>query len=258
MRSAVVFDVDGVLVDSPHERAWREALAQLARGRWRDVVPDTSYRPDAFDTATYQRFAAGKPRLSGARAILDHFGFPAAEARALVYAGEKQRRFRELIGEGAFEPFPDALRLVTELRRQDVRLAAASSSKNANDMMKQIAVRARPATAHAPRRLVKGTTLVDCFAANVCGVDVDKGKPAPDLFLLAAAALAVDPADCVVVEDAPAGVAAAKNGGMKAIGIARLHDEAMLSASGADLVVNSLDQVAVNPLLAGTLAVRRS
>src|SRR5271157_5955883 len=67
--------------------------------------------------------------------------------------------------------------------------------------------------------------LFDCFAVNVCGVKVAKGKTAPDLFLLAAAELAVDPAACVVVEDAPAGVAAAKNGGMKAIGIARLHDE---------------------------------
>ena len=101
------------------------------------------------------------------------------------------------------------------------------------------------------------TTLSKCFAANVCGYDVEKGKPAPDLFLLAAAALSVDPADCVVVEDAPAGVAAAKNGGMKAIGIARLHDEAMLTASGADLVVSSLDDVAIDPLLAGTLPVRR-
>jgi beta-phosphoglucomutase-like phosphatase (HAD superfamily) len=110
---------------------------------------------------------------------------------------------------------------------------------------------------HEAGEPAEGTMLIDCFAANVCGYDVEKGKPAPDLFLLAAAALAVDPADCVVVEDAPAGVAAAKNGGMKAIGIARLHDEAMLTASGADLVVSSLDDVAIDPLLAGTLPVRR-
>ncbi len=257
MRSAVVFDVDGVLVDSPHERAWKEALARLARGRWRDVVPHTSYTPEAFDTAAYQQFAAGKPRLSGAFAILDHFGFPEAETRAVVYARDKQRRFRKLIAEGAFEPFPDALRLVSELRRQDVQLAAASSSKNANDMMKQIPLHARPASMHGTGEPAEQTTLVECFAANVCGYDVERGKPAPDLFLLAASALSVAPADCVVVEDAPAGVAAAKSGGMKAIGIARLHDEAMLSASGADLVVSSLDDVAIDPLLAGTLPVRR-
>jgi beta-phosphoglucomutase-like phosphatase (HAD superfamily) len=257
MRSAVVFDVDGVLVNSPHERAWKEALVRLARGRWREVVPHTTYTPEAFDTAAYQQFAAGKPRLSGAFAILEHFGFPKAEARAVVYAREKQRGFKELIDQGAFEPFPDALRLVTELRRQDIQLAAASSSKNANEMMEQIPVNAWPASVHGAGEPTEETTLVDCFAANVCGYDVKKGKPAPDLFLLAAAALAVDPADCVVVEDAPAGVAAAKSGGMKAIGIARLHDEAMLTASGADLVVSSLDEVAIDPLLAGTLPVRR-
>jgi beta-phosphoglucomutase len=258
MRSAVVFDVDGVLVDSPHERAWTEALAQLASGSWRDIVASTRYRPDAFDARTYQRYVAGKPRLRGACSILEHFGFPDAENRAVVYAQEKQRRFIELIDSGAFAPFPDALRLVTKLRAENVQLAAASSSKNANAMMKQIRVDARPASAKGAAEPREATMLIDCFAANVCGRDVEHGKPAPDIFLLAAAALAVAPADCVVVEDAPAGVAAAKNGGMKAIGIARLHDEEMLSASGADLVVSSLDDVAVAPLVAGTLAIRHS
>ena len=69
--SAVVFDVDGVLVDLPHQRAWKEALAALACGDWRELVPTTGYRPEAFNTATYQQFAAGKPRLRGAQAILD-------------------------------------------------------------------------------------------------------------------------------------------------------------------------------------------
>ena len=62
MRSAIVFDVDGVLIDSPHERAWKEALAELACGDWRTVVASTRYRPEFFDTATYQQFAAGNPR----------------------------------------------------------------------------------------------------------------------------------------------------------------------------------------------------
>jgi phosphoglycolate phosphatase-like HAD superfamily hydrolase len=52
-------------------------------------------------------------------------------------------------------------------------------------------------------------------------------------------------------------VAAAKNGGIKAIGVARLHDESMLDASGADLVVHGLDEVAIGPLLFGNLAIRR-
>jgi beta-phosphoglucomutase-like phosphatase (HAD superfamily) len=256
MSSAVVFDVDGVIVDSPHERAWVEALAQLADGDWRELVPATRYRPEAFDTPTYQAFVAGKPRLDGARAILEHFGFPDAQTRAVAYAHRKQRHLLELIAQGAVKAFPDALRLIGELHSRHVPLAAASSSKNANAIMEKIDLDAMPASAAGAATRSPRTRLLDCFAANVCGQDV-AGKPAPDLFLAAAAALGVAPAECIVVEDAPAGVAAARNGGMKSIGIARLHDEAGLAASGADLVVSTLDDVAVDPLVAGRLAARR-
>jgi beta-phosphoglucomutase len=63
----------------------------------------------------------------------------------------------------------------------------------------------------------------------------------------------VAPAVCLVVEDAPAGVEAAKAGGMAALGVARLGDEALLRAAGADLVVTSLDEVAMDPLAEGLL-----
>ncbi len=256
MSCAVVFDVDGVLVDSPHERAWVSSLARLVAGPWRDIAAATGYRPESFDTHAYQQFIAGKPRLDGARAILEHFGFPDAASRAAVYADEKQRLIAELIARGDFSAFPDALRLVAALRWRDVPLAAASSSKNANALMEKIELDAAPARPQPPVDRAgpspgpRSTRLIDCFAANVCGQNV-AGKPAPDIFLAAAAALAVPPAACVVIEDAPAGVAAAKTGGMKAIGIARLRDETLLASSGADLVVTSLDDVDVDSLIAG-------
>lgn len=252
----VVFDVDGVLVDSPHEQAWQESLAGLAAGDWRDVAADTSYRSEAFDTALYQERVAGRPRMDGARAVLEYFGFPDAEKHAIRYASEKQRRLEELIAAGAWRPFPDALRFVAELRRHHAYLAVASSSKNANGMMQRIPLETASGSTGIAAAAESSATLIDCFDANVCGRDVEKGKPSPDLFLLAVAALAADPHECVVVEDAPAGVIAAKNGGMKAIGVARHHDEAILDASGADLVVVSLDEVAVEPLLSGELTSR--
>ena len=95
--------------------------------------------------------------------------------------------------------------------------------------------------------------LLDVFDVNVCGRDVKLGKPAPDLFLLAAEELQVPAEDCIVVEDATAGVQAAKAGGMRAIGLARLDDAVLLQEAGADLVVTVLDDVAVEPLVAGTL-----
>jgi HAD superfamily hydrolase (TIGR01509 family) len=251
--AAAIFDVDGVLVASPHERAWQEAFAELMEGEWRDIAPATSYAPGRFDSALYQTHVSGKPRMSGARAVLDYFGVPDPATRVLEYADRKQRRIEELIAAGEFVAFDDALRFLSKLRARHVRTAAASSSKNANDFMRQIDVgRVLPEAGTAPAGNAEGR-LLDMFDANVCGHDVKKGKPFPDLFLLAAEELRVSPSDCVVIEDAPAGIEAAKAGGMMALGIARMNDDELLHAAGADLVVKTLDQVEVDALLAGQL-----
>ena len=63
-----IFDVDGVLVDSPHEKAWRESLRELMESDWRDIRPRTSWSPDRFTPVVYQAQMSGKPRMSGARA----------------------------------------------------------------------------------------------------------------------------------------------------------------------------------------------
>lgn len=252
--TAVIFDVDGVLVSSPHERAWQEALSALMRGPWQAIAAATSYAPERFTTAVYQVHVSGKPRLSGARAVLEYFGVPDAERRAVEYAERKQRRIEELIDAGVFVAFADALRFVLALRARGFRLAAASSSKNANRFMQQIRLDTFAGEAGLREASLRpGQTLLDVFDANVCGRDVRQGKPHPEIFLLAAEELGVPPAQCVVVEDAPAGVAAAKAGGMRALGIARLADDALLREAGADLVVTSLDEVAVDALAAGRL-----
>ena len=253
-RTAVVFDVDGVLVASPHERAWREALASLMVAEWRDLAATTRYAQGRFTTAVYQQHVAGKPRISGARAVLEYFGVADAERRAEVYAERKQQRIEVLIDQGAFEAFPDALRLVLELRARGVRLAAASSSKNANRFMEQVALGTfarRLGT--APPSVGERATLRDAFTANVCGRDVPRGKPHPALFLLAGTELGLPPAHCVVVEDAPAGIEAARAAGMLALGVARQDDAMLLEGAGADLVVRSLDEVEVDALVAGRL-----
>ena len=119
-------------------------------------------------------------------------------------------------------------------------MAAASSSKNANAMMRQI-------------RLDSGQSLLDIFSVNVCGRDLRQGKPDPEIFLLAAAELQIAPAHCFVTEDAPAGIEAAKAGRMMGLGVARLGDAVPLRAAGADLVVTSLDDVAIDELVDGRL-----
>ena len=77
-----IFDVDGVLVDSPHERAWREALKELMETKWSDVQPQTSYSPERFTPQVYQQVMSGKPRFSGAQAALEYFGVPDAGTRS--------------------------------------------------------------------------------------------------------------------------------------------------------------------------------
>jgi HAD superfamily hydrolase (TIGR01509 family) len=225
--SAGIFDVDGVLLASPHEQAWREALVGFAD-------------PGLFTTAMYQTHVAGKPRLSGARAALEALGVPDADQHSIHYAECKQERLEELIKTGNVAAFPDALRFVEAVMTLGLPIAAASSSKNANQMMQSI-------------RLASGQSLLDAFSANVCGRDLAYGKPSPDIFLLAAQELRVAPAHCFVAEDSPAGIEAARAGGMTALGVARLHDADPLRASGADLVVTSLDQIALDSLAGGDL-----
>lgn len=224
---AAIFDVDGVLVASPHERAWREALAGFSD-------------PALFTTAFYQANVAGRPRLDGARSALERLDVPNAAALAYAYADAKQALIDRLIAEGRFEAFPDAVRLAGALYSMGFRLALASSSKNAAAMLRQLS-------------LPDGRELLSLFSADLSGENISAGKPDPTIFLMAAQRLGIPPAQCLVVEDAPAGIRAARSGGMAALGIARLGDEALLRDAGADLVVISLDQVDVAALVGGIL-----
>jgi beta-phosphoglucomutase-like phosphatase (HAD superfamily) len=239
-----IFDVDGVLVDSPHERAWRETLEELMTTRWRDIRSSTEYAPDRFTSRVYQEVVSGRPRLSGARAVLDHFDVPEAGTRAAVYAERKQERVVKLIQAGQFEPFHDALRFVLAVAGRGLRIAAASSSRNAGLMLDQIRVDA------SDRR------LRDLFAADLSGRDLARGKPDPEIFVAASEALGLAPEECFVVEDAAAGVKAARAGAMAALGVARVGDAKLLTAAGADLVVTTLDDVDLDRLTEGELAIR--
>ncbi len=225
--TACIFDVDGVLLASPHEQAWRDALVGLVE-------------PSRFTTEMYQAQVAGKPRLAGARSALDALGVKDAAGQTAGYAERKQKRLEELIAAGSVSAFPDALRFLRSVRAMGWRMAAASSSKNANGMMRSI-------------RFDSGEGLLDIFDVNVCGRDLRHGKPDPEIFLLAASELHIEAAHCLVVEDAPAGVAAARGGHMAALGVARHGDAALLRAAEADLVVTSLDDVAIDALAQGRL-----
>jgi len=242
-----IFDIDGVLVDSPHERAWREALERLMGVAWADLAGKTRYAPDRFTSELYHAAIAGKPREAGARAALEYFAIPDPDGRRLQeYCAVKQADLIALIERGEFVPFDDAVRFLLRLKAAGLRIAAASSSKNADSFLRKVPL----------KRFVESfpivgpsATLLDMFDVNVNGRDLARGKPDPEIFLAAAAALGLPPGDCVVVEDAPAGVQAAKAGGMACVAIARIGRPQALRDAGADWVVSSFDDLSIGALL---------
>jgi beta-phosphoglucomutase len=253
-----IFDVDGVLVDSPHEKAWRESLRELMESDWSDIRDRTSWSPEAFTPRVYEEQMSGKPRLSGARAAFEYFHIPddEDEHRLLEYAQRKQAMVVQLIEAGDFTAYPDALRFIIAVKDAGMRVAAASSSKNAGLFLRQIRLDSFAEQQGISSATIRpGLTLLEYFDADVSGRDFAHGKPDPELFLAAAEELKVAHAHAIVMEDAAAGVQAAKAGAMGAIGIARKDDAELLTAAGADIVVESLDEVDLGPLSEGRLAV---
>ena len=197
---AVIFDCDGTLVDSE----------PLARTAWERTLAPHGYelRDAEYPALIGLPFA----RVHGffAERIA---GLPPADALWEDYAGAL---FALIDAELA--PFPDALETVAALRAAGVAVAVASSSPRAR-----------------LDRTLRRAGLADAFAASVAGDEVEHGKPAPDMFLEAAARLGVAPARCAAIEDSPPGVAAGLAAGMRTVAIAR--DPAAAEGLGAAHVV---------------------
>jgi beta-phosphoglucomutase-like phosphatase (HAD superfamily) len=162
-----------------------------------------------------------------------------------------------LIEAGDFTAYPDALRFIIAVKDAGIRVAAASSSKNAKLFLRKIRLDTfAQEQGITSASLRPGLTLLDFFDADVSGRDFAHGKPDPEMFLTAARELLVAPHAAMVMEDAAAGVEAAKAGEMAAIGIARAHDADLLAGAGADIVVTTLDQVDRSALADGRLATK--
>jgi beta-phosphoglucomutase len=249
-----IFDVDGVLVDSPHEQAWREGLRQLMENEWSDVRDQTTYTPEKFTPEVYQRVMSGKPRYAGAQAVLEHFEVPDPEQRALEYGDRKQVMIVDLIEAKEFKEYPDALRFVLAVKEAGILIAAASSSKNAGAFLKLVRLDEFAEKEGLSYDFLRpGYTLLDILDADVSGRDFEQGKPHPEIFLTAAEELGLPPEESFVVEDAANGVQAAKAGNMAALGLARAEDEELLEDADADLVVTTLDDVSIDALAEGRL-----
>jgi beta-phosphoglucomutase-like phosphatase (HAD superfamily) len=249
-----IFDVDGVLVDSPHEAAWRDAFQELMEGDWADIREQTRWTPKAFTAEVYQQVLSGKPRTDGALAALEHFDVPEPQKRVDAYAERKQEMVVELIEAGRFSAYPDALRFLLAVKDTGIAVAAASSSKNAGLFLRQIRLdEFAEQEGLAYDWIEPGLTLLGAFDVDTSGRHFQQGKPHPEIFLTAARELDIDPVSCFVVEDAVSGVQAAKAGAFAALGLARHDDEALLASADADVVVSTLDDVDLDAVQQGRL-----
>jgi HAD superfamily hydrolase (TIGR01509 family) len=198
--TAVIFDCDGTLVDSEPlaRRAWERALA-----------PHGYALTDADAEASVGLPYARVPAYFAERADL-----PAAEPFWREFTSEL---FALIDSELAV--FDDAVDAARELRERGVPVGVASSSPR-----------------ERLHRTLRRAGLLDAFDVIVAGDEVTNGKPAPDMFLLAAERLGVPPEQCIVIEDSAPGVQAGLAAGMHTIGVSRTG----ASLAGADRVVDFL------------------
>ena len=180
---AILFDMDGVLVDSVplHIKAWNSALKE--------------YNLPPLDRNAYLA-ALGRTNLDMMAKYLDlhHTDLPLSSSKEIV--AKKERLFRALIRNDA-KTMPGVMDWLEFLRKKQIRCSVASSGEMANIVA-----------------VLESLRLSDYFTSILSGARLPAGKPDPMLFTLAAASLGVRPEKCLVVEDAPAGIQAAKAANM--------------------------------------------
>jgi beta-phosphoglucomutase len=211
---AILWDLDGVLVNSMdfHYRAYSEVLAQ---------------RGVKLSREKYLKEMIGLRNYTILRRVLGDL--PGEEILRL--AEQKEEAFRRLV-RGQVKPLPGAAELVRRAGDERIKQAIVSSTPRANIEL-----------------MLQSLGLYECFEVIVGEEDAERGKPDPEGFRVAASRLVILPAGCVVVEDAPEGIAGGKTAGMRCIGVTTTRPAEKLSQ--ADLVVESLEDERVWEFLTG-------
>ena len=208
---ACVFDLDGVIVDTAvyHYKAWKRLANELG-----------------FDFTEHDNEKLkGVSRVRSLELILQWGGVTTTEAEKEQLASRKNDWYVEMINKMTpAEILPGAQQFLEACRAAGIKTALGSASKNSMTILNKIG-------------------LAGLFDAIVDGNHVSTPKPDPEVFLKGAEALNVAPADCVVFEDAIAGIEAAINGGMKVVGIGSPE-----ILTGANLVVGGLNEMTLGKL----------
>ncbi len=212
MIRGVIFDLDGVLVttDQLHYRAWKQ-------------MADAEGIP--FDRQINERLR-GVSRMESLAIILERAARSYTPTEREALAARKNETYRALLQELTPDDLlPGARETVLALRRRGLRTAVGSSSRNTPLILERVALR-------------------PLFDAVADGNDITRSKPDPEVFLLAAERLGLPPADCLVIEDAVAGIEAGRRGGFPVFGIGTPE-----SLPGVARVAPGLGAVSVEALL---------
>jgi beta-phosphoglucomutase family hydrolase len=202
---AVIFDMDGTLV----------ATTELDFLAWQKLFSEYNVH------ITFEQYF---PLLGMKSAdMVKHFlKLEGDNAAGALFT--KMQYFDELVDLKGIELFANTELLLSHLQSNNIPLALATSSRQ-----------------RKMRRIMNDTGLAYFFQTIVTGEEIVHGKPAPDIFLLAAKRLSIEPSSCIVVEDAINGVIAAKAAGMKCIAVTNTHPHHDLSM--ADLIIDDLSQL---------------
>jgi len=202
----LIFDCDGVLVDSE----------PFSCGAW---LPVLRRRGIEVELSDIQAFIGRSDQ-----AVLEHYRGRGAQFPPDILEEREQEYFA--LARGRLQSFAGLREVLEELRGRGMPLAVASSGSPAK-----------------VRFSLEEVGLLEFFPIRCSAAEVARGKPAPDLFLLAARLLGIAPETCAVVEDAVPGLQAARAAGMKAIGYPSSHPDAVLRAAGAEVVLGAYGEL---------------
>tara|TARA_R110002096_G_scaffold33146_28_gene95948 strand:- start:136 stop:828 length:693 start_codon:yes stop_codon:yes gene_type:complete len=211
-KSGVVFDLDGVLIDShdQHKQSWFALADELGKPLTAEQfkrsfgMRNEMCIPDVFEWTT-----------------------PDDHEQIAELGNRKEILYRELLSADGLDPLPGVVALIQALADAKIPISLGSSTSRKNIEV-----------------CFSSTGLDQYFGTYYTGAeDVTRGKPHPDVFLKAAEKISRDPINCLVIEDAHVGIEAALAAGMKAIAVTTTHPRDSFADAGASLIVDSLEEV---------------
>ena len=202
----VIFDMDGVLADTGHIHydSWIKMATEIG----------VEFTRDMFEQTFGQQSPAITRKLVGPEV---------SELLIEEWASLKEQYYRKIVKD-KLTPLPGAIRIIKILKSEGFKLAIGSSGPPENVEL-----------------LLGKLKIKDYFDAIITAAEVEKGKPEPDVFLIAAKILDINPKNCLVIEDAPVGIEAANRAGMISLALTTTHNKEELV--GAKLIINDLTEI---------------